>query len=370
MSKTIIGLFCVFFLFSISTAYTLNSHRSPTYISPSQRIDDTLDILSTSQRFDEMLDLLEEGRNLLSQEAEALEIKLTENPNDLSSRIKLLSYYFEKGEDLVSNASQKHILWIIEHHPESEIAGEPQCEITKGLNPVNYSEAKQMWLKQVEIQKNNLNVLANAFRFFFTNDKELAENLLLQAEMIDPDNPRWPEELGMFYSVHSITASENERSRMLTQALEKFERALFLTDDSQKADIIGRIAKAEFEVGNTSRAKVLALDLLHKYGKTEDDSYNDAIFVGHLILGRVALQEGNISEAKARLIASAKTSGSPVLSSFGPDMTLAKELLEKGEKTAVIKYLHLCAKFWEPVDGRLKEWEDAIQNGEIPDLTY
>jgi hypothetical protein len=72
---------------------------------------------------------------------------------------------------------------------------------------------------------------------------------------------------------------------------------------------------------------------------------------------------------KAFLLAAGNTPGSPQLDSFGPNMTLAKELFERGEKDAVIKYLQLCDKFWEMGHDRVKEWLAAIQAGGVPDFS-
>ena len=49
-------------------------------------------------------------------------------------------------------------------------------------------------------------------------------------------------------------------------------------------------------------------------------------------------------------MAAGATPGSPQLDSFGPNMTLAKELLEKGQPDVVLHYFALCKNFWE--DGR------------------
>ncbi len=62
------------------------------------------------------------------------------------------------------------------------------------------------------------------------------------------------------------------------------------------------------------------------------------------------------------------TPGSPQLDSFGPNMTLAKELLEKGDQQTVLQYLTLCGKFWKMDNGRLARWSETIRAGKIPDF--
>jgi hypothetical protein len=48
-------------------------------------------------------------------------------------------------------------------------------------------------------------------------------------------------------------------------------------------------------------------------------------------------------------------------------MTLAKELLEKGQTEVVLEYFDLCAKFWR-YQPRLSEWTIAVKQGAIPDF--
>jgi hypothetical protein len=66
-----------------------------------------------------------------------------------------------------------------------------------------------------------------------------------------------------------------------------------------------------------------------------------------MVLGLVALRQGNIPEARRYLLESGKTPGSPVLGSFGPDLTLAREFLEKGDRDTVLEFLALCKGFWK-----------------------
>jgi hypothetical protein len=59
-----------------------------------------------------------------------------------------------------------------------------------------------------------------------------------------------------------------------------------------------------------------------------------------------------------------KTPGSPQLNSFGPDRDLARALLERGERAAVLAYLADCARFWTGNEALLEGWRTAIEQGE------
>ena len=75
-----------------------------------------------------------------------------------------------------------------------------------------------------------------------------------------------------------------------------------------------------------------------------------------------------IEEAKRRLIAAGETAGSPQLDSFGPNMMLAKELLQKGEKEVVLEYFSLCSKYWEMGQDSLEEWSDLVRANRVPEF--
>ena len=94
-------------------------------------------------------------------------------------------------------------------------------------------------------------------------------------------------------------------------------------------------------------------------------SYGNAIQDSNQVLGRIALAEGNIAEAKKRLLASADSKGSPTMNSFGPNMTLAKELLQKGEQDVVLQYFDLCRVFWKRHSETLDLWAEDVKAGRI-----
>ena len=100
------------------------------------------------------------------------------------------------------------------------------------------------------------------------------------------------------------------------------------------------------------------------------DSWNfgNAIHKGHLALGRVDLREGRVTQAHVHLLEAGRTPGSPQLDSFGPNMILAKELLERGETEIVLEYFQLCRKFWRMKFFVLRGWTADVRGGQIPDF--
>ena len=49
-------------------------------------------------------------------------------------------------------------------------------------------------------------------------------------------------------------------------------------------------------------------------------------------------------------------------------MTLAKELLAKGERDAVLEYLQLCSRFWKRGGDKIENWTATIRGGGTPDF--
>ena len=93
-----------------------------------------------------------------------------------------------------------------------------------------------------------------------------------------------------------------------------------------------------------------------------------AIFYGNQVLGRLALAEGDVRGRTRLLLASAETTGSPSLCNFGPSMVLASDLLDRGERDVVLRYLERCSSFWKHGAEELSQWAAAIERGVTPDF--
>lgn len=132
---------------------------------------------------------------------------------------------------------------------------------------------------------------------------------------------------------------------------------------------LGDAAKQAFENADYADAKAYAGELFILTPKYKGNwNYGNAIQDSNVVLGRLALREGRIEDAKHHLIEAGKSPGSPQMDSFGPNVSLAKDLLEKGEKEVVIEYFKLCKNFWEMHRGRLDDWIALAQAGRIPDF--
>jgi hypothetical protein len=79
----------------------------------------------------------------------------------------------------------------------------------------------------------------------------------------------------------------------------------------------------------------------------------------------IALERNDTAAAKERLIASAKVEGPNV--NLAPNLTLAQDLLEAGERAAVLEFLEKCRAFWRYDQGRLDHLKTVAKspNGDL-----
>ena len=155
---------------------------------------------------------------------------------------------------------------------------------------------------------------------------------------------------------------------------------LFAQSDSEKLFYdLTRNLISKYDSGKVETAKQDIVTLEKLLPQFEDNwNYANAKHKINLILGRIAVKNGEIAKAKYYLIeagnsilykvnsfGSEMTFGSPQLRSFGPNMSLAKELLEVGERKIVLEYFEICRKVWS---GKIDEWAAHVRNGKVPDF--
>jgi hypothetical protein len=311
--------------------------------------------------------LARQGGQMDAAEKDSLEEQVANDPNDIESRTKLLGFYFIKGrqDPDAKSARQRHVLWLIENAPESDVLGLPYSQINKVLESDGYEKAKQAWLKVTQESPATLAAIANASRFFLLHDREIAEELLLRGQEADGDAPSWPASLGQLYSLGLTGISDGPaRKTAARKAFRQYELAYDRSEPMRKDALLTDLAKSAFEAGLLDDAKKYAEEML------DDDApgwnQGNRLHHGNLILGRIALAKNDVGEAKSRLLLAGRTTGSPQLNSFGPNMLLAKELLERGETEVVLEYFAQCAKFWKSPRRKLEQWVEDVKADRIP----
>lgn len=311
-----------------------------------------------------------EGMEISQEAALVLEKKLSANPDDISSRAKLIGYYQFKREQRGSFLN--HIQWLVEHAPQSPLARSPFIQLSP--EEPEYKKLAGAW--DVAVQKNGKNdeVLGNAGIFFCHSESLKAEKLLQEAQKLKPAASEWHDSLADVYEFRRRSAPLANIVELASRELQQREKACeVIVDEAARLEKrfykLGDMAEAALLSKQPEKATKYATELLALAPKFQDDwNYGNAIYYGNEILGRLALQEGKLDKAKDFLLLAGKTKGSPQLDSFGPQFNLAKELLAKGEKETVLQFLKLCGKFWKMGGERLNKWTAEVEAGKIPNF--
>jgi len=323
--------------------------------------------------------LMARGTALSEQQAERLERDVEAAPHDFADRIELLYFYsFKHSSGLTPDElanRRKHILWVIANEASSAFAGDPAMEFyPKGEepDPEGIEQAQRLWLSQIGKKPANSRILYNAGEFFSSiHEYPQSEELLERARTIDPSAYDIASSLATDYWHDARYAATSDQFRTLSvKALGVFEQAIKNAHGKEERRfVLPYAAQAAIEAGETAKATSWSREMLTMAEAPEEGrDYSDEIHYGNIVLGRIALQQGDVDGAAAHLVKAGGISGNPHLDTFGPNMILAKELLEKGDNKPVLEYLEACSKFWKSDDGKLATWRSDIVAGKTPDF--
>ena len=298
------------------------------------------------------------AENLSSEEAALLEKEVFRNPHDEISRTKLVGYYSREARKNPSahRAMLRHIFWLIRNAPDSAVLGIADTTLLF-QDADNYLKGKMAWIEQLKNRPRSLKVLEYSARYFMLRNPELAEQSLLKGRQLDRSDPKWPRNLGYLYSL-----TMRKDPSMAPKALQQLEIAFRMSSEMERSALLTALGKAAWAVGDLKKAREYAEWMIGT-----GSHYGANFHHGNIVLGLLALSDDDVEEAKSSLIAAGETTGGE-LSSFGPDMTLAKRLLERGEEEVVLQYFELCSEFWISDRGRLDEWAEDVEQGRMPDF--
>jgi hypothetical protein len=129
------------------------------------------------------------------------------------------------------------------------------------------------------------------------------------------------------------------------------------------------LIKSAYEANDLSLANSLANEYLRLASTYRCNwNYGNAIHDANRYLGLISLKDGDQAAAVDYLLKSGKSTGSPQLNSFGPDLDLADALLQAGHAEPVKVYLGDIKKFWKMENGQVDERLAGIDKGERPPL--
>lgn len=135
---------------------------------------------------------------------------------------------------------------------------------------------------------------------------------------------------------------------------------------------LGDAALWSVDVGKLDDAERYANELLALNTKIGRDWNNgNAIHKAHSALGRVAIKRGDVAEGERQLGLAATSKGSPQMDTFGPNMSLPRDLLairKASAKAAVLAYFDRPPTFWWMDNGAIRVWRSDVENDRLPNF--
>jgi hypothetical protein len=128
-----------------------------------------------------------QGDELSDEEAQSLERRLVDDPENENTRACLLGYYFTrqfKSAELKGKRAEA-ILWLIRNKPESIVLSTPYAKLE--TDAIAYEEARDAWLDALHRRGETADLLENAALFLQHRDPELALSLWLRADQSKED---------------------------------------------------------------------------------------------------------------------------------------------------------------------------------------
>jgi hypothetical protein len=298
------------------------------------------------------------------------EAQYRDHPSDLATLTLILWVYAktQPQSDSVRESHQQLLFWVVGTMPKAWFAGSPLVAMRIDANSLD--QTKCLWNSHIEAQPRDAQLIGNAARFFYLMDEQKSEELFRLCKAIEPDNPEWAWNLGFRYATWS--RRRQPRTHWASLSLAEYERVLLLAPDSDwAARAISPLADAAIESRDVEKARGYGETMLEQVPRLagRQSRMGSALHEGHIILGRVALIEGDIGRAKRVLISAVTAPADQRVIFFGtdgPNTALARGLLDRNEEACVLDYFRRCASYWKEGRAHLFRWMRMIEEHRIP----
>ena len=142
-----------------------------------------------------------------------------------------------------------------------------------------------------------------------------------------------------------------------------------VSDRLRRFYALGDLIEASYATNDLAAAGKLATEYLELAAEYRHNwNYGNAVHEANRFLGLICVKNGDFDGAAQYLLKAGKSTGSPQLDSFGPELDLANGLLQRGRVEPVRQYLQDIKKFWEMDHGQVERWLAGIEKGEKPEL--
>lgn len=261
---------------------------------------------------------------------------------------------------------------------EIALASGTPCEGVDGyyipalLRPAVYAKVKEQWFACIDSRPHDVSIIVRAIDFLSHRDSMLARELLERGRAFAPVSPQWTTKAARLDALHekrtldelALALPPPDQTEVMAFALARAEQQLE-TPAGWAEDTRTRLPLLAFLAGDMPKAHGYATALLAVRDRWDSAWSNSAVNKGNTVLGRIALREGRLEDAVTFLRRSGELSG-PLASFRGPNMSLAKDLLEAGEAAAVLAYFEQCRQAWEDGGELLDIWAADVRMGRMP----
>ncbi|MCL4853822.1 MAG: hypothetical protein KJZ78_20890, partial [Bryobacteraceae bacterium] len=138
-------------------------------------------------------------------EVAELETRVQSDPGDIATRSRLLTHYRDYMNPVFRAVRLRHILYLIEHSPASDVAASPLAYVYASGGPyadaADHELARNVWLRAADANRTDASVQVNAARFLYVEHPDDAEELLRRLVDQDPSNRLLASHLGFFYAM-------------------------------------------------------------------------------------------------------------------------------------------------------------------------
>lgn len=172
------------------------------------------------------------------------ELALLTDPSDSKLREKLLNAYSRadsglsnrlkelfsvKKNVLKSNdaSTERHVLWIIQNQPHSELAADLFLYLIPEINLPGYKRGLELWEELVEANSQDVCLLRNFARYLTLYDPLRAEQSLRQALILKPGDEILAEDIRYIQAVKS-----NSKTDLLQFQADFWQRRVSLANSS------------------------------------------------------------------------------------------------------------------------------------------
>ena len=320
-------------------------------------------------------------------EIEELELQLQTEPDSQELHEQLLWKYFE-DENLREHPRRiESICWYVPRFPRTYLCRSPVVLIDPAFSPEGFRAVETEWLQLLSDNPYDAEVARGAANFFCVSNRSRSMEILRRIIDVDPNQGEVWTDLGRYSAdpIERLVFFQEARRRGSTQSnllvwigRTAIDAGEFATAEAAGCELLALVDSTRAEYGDKldwqEKSNAIWARAFDATGEREaatrlvraisDQAYHK--HWGHTVLGYVALHRDDVKAALDHLQESGKVVSDPRLSSYGPSLTLAKELCLRGEWSGVAEYLRACESFWE--DERLPLWRNMVEDRKLPDF--